>query len=412
MTRKVVITGVGAITNLGLNTDETWKGLVEGRSGISKINIFNTESFPVKISGSIKGFDIESYGFERKYSDLDRSSQLGLASTKLALSDAGLAKGDYDNKPWGVFIGNAGGALCMGEDIFDKFVKGIVKDEPLNRGYFRILAARSISQYFNLKGPSQIISTGCTSGLDAVGLAMKSIARGEVEVAICGGTEAPITPATLCAFAKIGALSTRNDSPQEASRPYDNGRDGFVLAEGAGIIILEDYEHALKRRAKIYGEVCGYATNCSAYHMTGMPGDGGPIAEVISKALESAKLNYGEIDYINSHGSSTPMNDYAETQAYKTVFKEMANKIPISSIKSMIGHSLGSIGGIEVVACALMLEKQIITPTINITKLGEGCDLDYVPNSARKATINTILSNGSGFSGLNSAVVLKKIEGR
>jgi 3-oxoacyl-[acyl-carrier-protein] synthase II len=408
MMRRSMITGVGTITNVGLDTETTWNGLINGRSGIDTIDIFDPADLPVRIAGQIRGFAIEDYGFSKHYTECDRSNQLGLAATQMAMEDSGILSYNFAKERTGVFIGNAGGALCMGENIFDKVVRQAEIGENLYSGYFRILAARSISNYYNLTGPSQIISTGCTSGLDSIGQAARAISRGEVDIAICGGAEAPITPATLCAFAKIGALSSRNDSPQEASRPYDKDRDGFVLAEGAGIIVLESLEHAVKRNAKLYGEVVGFATNCSAYHMTGMPSDGKPIAAIIQKSLETAKLGYDEVDYINSHGSSTPMNDLAESSAYKAVFGEKAAKIPISSIKSMIGHSLGSIGSIETVVCSLILENQMIPPTININELGAGCDLDYVPNRARKAKVDTIVTNGSGFSGINSVLVLKK----
>ncbi|HEX9058929.1 MAG TPA: beta-ketoacyl-[acyl-carrier-protein] synthase family protein [Clostridia bacterium] len=409
MIHTAVITGIGAITNIGLNTKETWNGMKAGKCGISEIDVFDTTNLPIKIAGQIRGFDITDYDFSSDYAKYDRSTQLGLAAAKLAIDDSGILP-FLKNSRTGVYVGNAGGALSVGEAMFDQVVKNTPLQDNIYYGYFRILASRVISECYKLTGPSQVISTGCTSGLDAIGMTMRAIERGEIDIAICGGTEAPITPATICSFAKIGALSTIAD-PNEASRPYDKDRDGFVLAEGTGMLILESMEHARKRGAKIYGAVAGFATNCSAFHMTGMPEDGGPIAEVITKSLEVSNIKPDEIDYINSHGSSTPMNDFAETQAYKLAFGDKAKSIPISSIKSMIGHSLGSIGAIEVVTCALVLEDQIIPPTINFNVPGDGCDLDYVPNTARSARVNNIVSNGSGFSGLNSSIVMTKVFG-
>lgn len=406
MQKRVVITGVGSIASNGLNTKEVWSNLKKGVSGVREIDFFDTKDIPVKFSGSIENFNIEDYGFSPEYKKYDRCTQLGLATAELALQDAELLSGDYNRRKVGVIIGNAGGSLVSTEKIFDKLVKEQVVTEDIEKSHFRILISRVIAKHYNLSGINQIISTGCTSGLDSVGMAMEAIRNNEADIIIAGGVEAPITPATICAFAKIGALSERNDSPTEASRPYEKSRDGFVLAEGSGLVIMENLEHALARGAKIYGEVMGFSTNCSAYHMTGMPSDGKPISDVIIKALEDANVNPLEIDYINAHGSSTPMNDVAETNAYKKVFGDEVYKKPISSIKSMLGHSLGAIGGIEVVVCALSIQDQIVPPTINLDIPDDECDLDYVPNKARKVKVDKILTNGSGFSGLNSAIIM------
>jgi 3-oxoacyl-[acyl-carrier-protein] synthase II len=409
MVEKVVITGIGGIAPNGLDTDAIWRNFIAGVSSVDTIKAFDTEGMPVKIGGEIRGFDLSHYGFDDLYKEYDRTTQLGLAASKLALEDSGLELDNLDPGRIGCIIGNAGGSLCSCEDIFYKYYTNKNINGKVDKSHFRLLLSRVIAKYYDFRGVNQIISTGCTSGLDAVGLAYYTLLDNNLDVVLTGGVEAPVTPTTVSSFAKIGALSFRNDNPRKASRPYDKDRDGFVLAEGAGLLVLEKLSYARKRGARIYAEVKGFASNSSAYHMTGIPRDGKPVSEVLKKTLKNSKINREDIDYINSHGSSTPMNDIAETNAYKDTFRDQVYKIPISSIKSMIGHCLGAIGGIEVLTCAMVLNEQVIPPTINLEEPDKECNLDYVPNVAREANVNNILTNGSGFSGLNSAIVLSKI---
>lgn len=404
-----IITGIGLITSLGLDTKETWDAMVKGQSGVNNIESIDTDEMPVKIAGEIKDFNIVNYGFDSEYSKFDRSWQLGLAAAKLAIEDSNIFNTKYSKYRVGVIIGNAAGSVLSAAKALDAYIHKDTINKEVANAIVRQKVSNEISKYFDFCGPSQVVSTGCTSGIDAIGLANLLIERDEIDIAICGGVEASLSNIVISAFAKINALSFRNDDPKKASRPYEKNRDGFVLSEGVGILVLESKKRAKNRKNKIFGEILGYASNSNAFHMTSMPKDGHILADAIKKSLESAKVDYRNVNYINSHGSSTKLNDYSETQAYKKVFKEKAHDIPISSIKSMIGHSLGAIGGIEVCLCAKMLDEQMILPTINLEEADAECDLDYVPNKARKVSnLNIIVSNASGFSGLNSSVVLKK----
>lgn len=404
-----VITGIGLISSIGLNTKDTWNAMVQGKSGVSKIESFDTEGIPVKIAGEIKKFNIEEYNIDSKYSKSDRSCQLALAAAKLAIEDAKLFDIDFKKYRVGVIIGNAAGSVITAKKVVESDINKEEINKDMARNYVREEAANIISDYFGFSGVSQIVSTGCTSGIDSIGLANSLIERDILDIVVCGGTEAPLNKIVVSAFAKINALSLRNDEPEKASRPYDKYRDGFVLAEGSGILVLESKKMVIESNRNAYAEILGYASNSNAFHMTGMPKDGILLGKVIEESLKDAGVTYKDIDYINSHGSSTKLNDYSETAAYKHVFKERAYEIPISSIKSMVGHSLGAIGGIEVGACAKMLKEQIILPTINFEERDEDCDLDYVFNKSRTVNnLNVIVSNASGFSGLNSSIVLKR----
>uniref|UniRef100_A0A7V5XI23 3-oxoacyl-[acyl-carrier-protein] synthase 2 n=1 Tax=Thermodesulfobacterium geofontis TaxID=1295609 RepID=A0A7V5XI23_9BACT len=411
MKRRVVVTGLGAVTPLGIGVEETWKNIKAGKSGIGKITKFDASSFPSQIAGEVKNFKPEEFMPAKLVSRIDTFIQYAIAGTRMALEDARLPLEDLGDEV-GVIIGVGMG----GVGLIEYYTR--ILDE---KGYRRIspffipmiipnMAAGQVAILFGAKGPNSAVCTACAAGNHAIGEAFRIIREGKAKVMICGGTESVITPLCVAGFSVMRALSTRNEEPEKASRPFDAQRDGFVIAEGCGILILEDLENAQKRGAKIYAELIGYGFNSDAYHMTAPPPNGEGAAKCMELALQDAGIEPSQVDYINAHGTSTPLNDVAETKAVKSVFKEHAYKLMISSTKSMTGHLLGAAGGLEALITVLALYEGIVPPTINLENPDPECDLDYVPNYARHADIKIALSNAFGFGGNNACLVFKKWE--
>lgn len=410
--RRVVITGVGMLTPLGTGTEKSWKALLDGLSGIRKTTLFDTDKFTCKISGEVPDFEIDNFIETKEQKKMDRFIHFALAAATLAMEDSGLKISDSNAEKTGVIIGAGVGGL----PAIERYSQALVAKGPKMVSPFFIpmtiinLAAGHISIRFGAKGPNTAIATACASGTHSIGEAFKLIQKGITDSMIAGGTEAVITPLGIAGFASMKALSTRNDEPEKASRPFDKDRDGFVMGEGSGIMILEEMEHAMNRGAKIYGEMIGYSLNADAYHITS-PGPGGEgAARCMAGAIKDAGINPDEIDYINAHGTSTKHGDALETNAIKTVFKDHAYKLCISSTKSMIGHLLGASGGIEGVICALGLQNQIVPPTINLDNPDSECDLDYIPHKARPLDLNIAMSNSFGFGGTNACIIIKRFD--
>ncbi|WP_019879487.1 beta-ketoacyl-ACP synthase II [Succinispira mobilis] len=410
MSKRVVITGVGAVTPIGIGKDEFWNNLIAGKSGIGLITRFDTTDFTSKIAGEVKDFDYTQYVDKKEGKRMDRFVHYAIAASKMAIADAELDLDKVDRDRIGTCIGTGIGGV---ETLHDQY-KALFDKGPNRVSPFFVpmmianMAAGQASITLGLNGPSTSIVTACASGTNCIGDAFKTIQRGDAEVMLAGGTEAAISPIAVAGFCSMKALSTRNDAPEQASRPFDKERDGFVMGEGSGIVVLESLEHALARNATIYAEVVGYGTNADAYHMTAPAPEGAKASECMKLALKDAGVAPEAVDYINAHGTSTPMNDKNETLAIKSLFGEHAKKLAISSIKSMTGHLLGAAGGIEVIATALTIKNSVIPPTINYTTPEDGMDLDYVPNTSRKAEVNMALSNSFGFGGHNAAILLKK----
>jgi 3-oxoacyl-[acyl-carrier-protein] synthase II len=412
MERRVVVTGIGCVSPLGIGVDETWKGIVEGRSGITQITKFDASNLPSQIAGEVKNFKPQDFMPEKLVSRVDTFIQYAIASARMALEDAKLVNTELGERA-GVIIGVGMGGVGLVEHytrIFDE------------RGYKRVtpffipmiipnMAAGQVAILFGVKGPNLAVCTACAAGNHAIGEAYRMIKNGLIDIAICGGTESLITPLAVAGFAVMKALSTRNDEPEKASRPFDAKRDGFVIAEGSGILVLEELTHAQKRGTKIYAELIGYGATCDAYHMTAPSPDGEGAANCMKLALEDANIAPNEVDYINAHGTSTPLNDVVETIAIKKVFGEHAYKLMVSSTKSMTGHLLGGAGGLEAVITVKALETGIVPPTINLEEPDPECDLDYVPNQARRVNIKVAMSNAFGFGGTNACLVFRKWEG-
>ncbi|HAW50270.1 TPA: beta-ketoacyl-[acyl-carrier-protein] synthase II [bacterium] len=408
--KRCVITGIGVVTPIGTGKDEFWEALSKGKPGISRITQFDISNMPIKIAGEVKDFDPEKYMDRKDIKRSDRATQLAIGATKLAIEDSLLNLENEDKDKIQVIIGAGVGGLAFAEEQVAKFIKdGPEKISPfLSIITFSGALSSMVSLAIGVKGPSITVSTGCPAGTDAIGYGFEAVKNCEAEVVIAGGAEAPIRPVVIHSFYAMNALSLRNDEPEKASRPFDAKRDGFVIAEGAGIVILEELEHALKRGANIYGEVIGYASTNDAYHMTAPAPDGKAASQCFRLALEGAGIKPMDVDYINSHGSSTPLNDKTETIIIKDVFGEYAYKIPVSSTKSMLGHSIGATGAVEAIICCLATENGFIPPTINYEFPDPGCDLDYVPSIGRKADINIAFTNSFGFGGKNSALIIKK----
>ena len=410
MSKRVVITGVGAVTPIGIGKDEFWNNLIAGKSGIGLITRFDTTDFTSKIAGEVKDFDYTQYVDKKEGKRMDRFVHYAIAASKMAIADAELDLDKVDRDRIGTCIGTGIGGV---ETLHDQY-KALFDKGPNRVSPFFVpmmianMAAGQASITLGLNGPSTAIVTACASGTNCIGDAFKTIQRGDAEVMLAGGTEAAISPIAVAGFCSMKALSTRNDAPEQASRPFDKERDGFVMGEGSGIVVLESLEHALARNATIYAEVVGYGTNADAYHMTAPVPEGAKASECMKLALKDAGVAPEAVDYINAHGTSTPMNDKNETLAIKSLFGEHAKKLAISSIKSMTGHLLGAAGGIEVIATALTIKNSVIPPTINYTTPEDGMDLDYVPNTSRKAEVNMALSNSFGFGGHNATILLKK----
>jgi len=413
MDRRVVITGLGVIAPNGIGKDAFWEAIVHGKSGVDRIKSFDTSEYDTKIAAEVSDFDPLNYIEKSVAKRVDRFAQFGIGSAKIAIEDGKLDLRKEDKDGIGVCIGSGlGGVLFHEEQMMQGYRKGIDRLNPLCIPRITPNAVSGhISIIFGLTGPNMVISTACSSGSHAVGQALDTIRSGRADVMLAGGVEAPLTPFTFGAYCALRVLSKRNDSPKEASRPFDKNRDGFVIGEGGAVLVLETLDHAEKRGAHIYAEIIGYGMTSGAHHMVMPAPEGKDAAKAMSLALEDAGIGPTEVDYINAHGTSTPQNDRIETKAIKVVFGDYAYKIPISSTKSMIGHTIGAAGAIEALVCCLTIENQIIPPTINYKYPDPECDLDYVPNESRKAKIRRILSNSFGFGSNNSCLIIRKYNG-
>ncbi|MDR9402629.1 MAG: beta-ketoacyl-ACP synthase II [Halothece sp. Uz-M2-17] len=408
--QRVVVTGLGVVAPVGNNLDTYWNALLAGQNGIGKITKFDPTAHSSQIAGEVKGFDPYEYLDRKQAKRMDRFAQFALAASFQALSDAKLEINDLNADQVGVMIGTGIGGIKVLEDQQEVY---------LNRGPSRCspfmvpmmianMAAGLTAIHVGAKGPNSCPVTACAAGSNAVGDAFRIIQRGEAQAMICGGTEAAITPLTVAGFASAKALSTRNDDPEHACRPFDRDRNGFVIGEGSGILILESLEHAQARGAKIYGEIVGYGMTCDAYHITSPTPEGTGAARAIALALKDGNIQPEEVSYVNAHGTSTSANDVTETKALKKALGESAYQVAISSTKSMTGHLLGGSGGIEAVATVMAIAQDKIPPTINLENPDPECDLDYVPNTARETVVNCALSNSFGFGGHNITLAFKK----
>lgn len=414
MTRRVVVTGVGLVCALGIGTEESWKNLLAGVSGVACITSFDTTGFDCRIGGEVKNFDPFQWIEKKELKKMGRFIQVALAGADFAVRMANWKRELSDLDEVGVYVSSGIG----GFDIIEREHGKLLNGGPGKISPFFIpsaivnLASGHISIRYGARGPNSATATACSASAHAIGDSFKIIERGAAEMMICGGTEATITPMGIGGFASMKALSTRNDDPAHASRPFDAGRDGFVVGEGAGILILESLEHAQKRDAPILAEIVGYGMSGDAYHITQPAEDGGGAYRVMRAALKDAKLSPDDIGYVNAHGTSTPLGDALETKALKRVFGERAKQVPVSSTKSMTGHLLGGAGGLEAGISVLALRDQILPPTINQETPDPECDLDYVPNKARKASVEYALSNSFGFGGTNAALIFKRWSGK
>jgi 3-oxoacyl-[acyl-carrier-protein] synthase II len=412
MKRRVVVTGTGLVTPLGTGTEKTWRNLCEGRSGIGLITRFDTSNYSVKIAAEVKDFNAVDFLEPKLARHLDLFVQYAVATAGMALNEAGLAIGDTNADRVGVFSGNGIGGLTT----IEKYHQISLERGPRKITPFFIpmvisnMSAGQISIVYGAKGPNLSVTTACAAGTHAVGEAFRSISRGDCDVAITGGSEATICPLAVGGFNAMKALSRQNEYPEKACRPFDKDRNGFIISEGGGMMILEELEHARRRGAVIFAEVAGFGLSGDGFHMAAPPDDGNGAVRCMQMALDDAGLDPEDIDYINAHGTSTPLNDVVETRAIKTVFGDHAFTLAISSTKSMTGHMLGGAGGIESVFMALSIKNQIIPPTINLENPDPECDLDYVPNTARETPIRAAISNSFGFGGTNAVLVMKKFE--
>jgi 3-oxoacyl-[acyl-carrier-protein] synthase II len=411
MARRIVVTGIGLVTPVAIGTEETWQGLLAGKSGIGAITHFDHSSFATHFAGEVKAFDPTRWVSSRDAKTIDPFIQFAIAAASLAMGDSGLKiEGEFAERV-GCFVGAGLGGVTTIEaackTLGDKgprygispfFVPMIIVN----------LAPGQISIRFGAKGPNMSQVSACSTGAHAIGDAFRVIQRGDADAMICGGTEATVTPLGVGGFNSMRALSTRNEAPEQASRPFDRDRDGFVMAEGAGVIVLEEMEHAKKRGAKIYAEITGYALNADAHHITAPAPEGEGAQRCMKLALKDAGLQPAQIGYINAHGTSTKMNDANETLAIKKVFGDAARRVMVSSTKSMTGHMLGAAGGVETAICALALSRGVLPPTINYTTPDPECDLDYVPNTAREVRVQHALTNSFGFGGTNACLVLSR----
>lgn len=411
MTRRVVVTGMSVVTALGLELDEFWEKLCAGKSGIGPLQRFDPSDFKVRFGGEIKDFDPTEFVPERDLRRLDRFVQFAMYGAHKAVRQSGMDFTQGDSWRRGVLIGSGIGGLSeIEEQHFTLMDRGPNRVSPFMIPKLIVNAASgNISVRFGLRGPSSAVATACASGSNAIGDAFKLIQHDMADVMVTGGSEAAITPMGLSGFARMSALSTRNDNPQAASRPFDKDRDGFVLSEGAGIVVLEEYEHARARGANILAEVLGYGISSDGNHITAPDPEGTGAAFAMSAALRDAKMIGEQVDYINAHGTSTPLGDKAETVAIKRVFKDHAKKVMVSSTKSQLGHQLGASGGVEFVISVLALLNQVAPPTINLDNPDDDCDLDYVPHEARGGNLNRVLSNSFGFGGHNACLIVGKV---
>ena len=408
--KRVVVTGVGAVTPIGNTPAEYWEGLLSGRNGIGPISLFDASQHKCRIAGEVKGFDPQQYLDGKEIKRMDRFAQFAVAASMQALADAQFTINELNAEQVGVIIGSGVGGIKVLEDQQTIYLtKGPDRCSPfMVPMMISNMAAGLVAIHTGAKGPNSCPVTACAAGSNAVGDAFRLIQRGFAQAMICGGAEAAVTPLSVAGFASARALSTRNDDPAHASRPFDRDRDGFVMGEGSGILLLEELEHAKSRGARIYAEIVGYGLTCDAYHMTSPAPAGEGAARAMQLALKDANLNPDRISYVNAHGTSTAANDVNETAAIKTALGEAAYKIAISSTKSMTGHLLGGSGGIEAVATVLAIANDSIPPTINLDNPDPECDLDYVPHSSRAQKVEVALSNSFGFGGHNVTIAFKK----
>ncbi len=424
LSRRVVISGLGVIAPNGNGREEFWRACVAGRSGIGRITRFDASFLPTRIAGEVRDFPARAFGLnEQEMELLDRGTQFVVAAANLALrdgellDDAGILLDLVERASCGVAIGTAMGPVEEGERLWRLFTadgtgppRYPAEGAQLATLLLSSMPSTAIAAHHHLHGPSTVIATGCSAGADAIGQAFWSIQEGRASRMLAGGCDSSINASSINVFSVMRALSTRNEEPERASRPYDALRDGFVMSEGAAVLLLEEREAALRRGAPIYAELLAFASNNNAYHMTALPPDGAPLQELLRQAMNEAGITARQLGYINSHGSSTPSNEPAETRAYKAVFGEEAYRIPISSTKSMIGHAQGAASALEAVVTTLALHQQILPPTINQEQADPLCDLDYVPNVARPASLQVALTHSSGFGGVNTALVLARPE--
>ena len=410
VTRRVVVTGVGLVSAVGIGTRETWKALLEGRCGIGPVTHFDASGFSCRIAGEVKSFDPLRYVEKKEVKKMDVFIHYALAASTFAMEDSGLKITPENAARVGVFIASGIGGFAT----IEREHRNLLEGGPRKISPFFIpgciinLAAGQVSIRFGAKGPNSATATACSASSHAIGDSMKIIQRGDADAMIAGGSEAAITPMGIGGFAAMRALSTRNDEPERASRPFDKDRDGFVVGEGAGVVVLETLEHAERRHAPIYAELVGYGMSSDAYHITAPSQDGDGAVRAMALALHDGNVRPEEVDYINAHGTSTLYNDRTETMAIKKVFGEHARRLAVSSTKSMTGHLLGGAGGLEAGIAALALRERMIPPTINYETPDPECDLDYVPNQARRAELRHVLSNSFGFGGTNAALLLRR----
>jgi len=411
MACRVVVTGVGVVSPIGIGIEVFGEALFEGRNGIGRITQFDTSSYRSQIAGEVKDFHPQDHLPSKQIKRMDRFTQLGMVAAEEAIKQAGISPEKEDLSKIGVLVGSGvGGLYTIEREQTVLLRKGPQRVSPfLVPMLITDIASAHIAIKYGFSGPNFSISTACASGNHSIGEAFKIIQRGDAEVMITGGTEAAITPLGLAGFCSMRALSLRNDEPEKASRPFDKERDGFVIGEGAGIVVLEEWERARKRKASIWGEIVGFGMSEDAYHITQPIMNGRGLRQAMERALQDASLSPQDADYINAHGTSTPLNDKIETEAIKNLYGKDAYRIPVSSTKSMTGHLLGATGGVEMIACLLALRKGMIPPTINYENPDPDCDLDYVPNQTREIKIKVAISNSMGFGGHNAVLVFKKI---
>lgn len=410
MKKRVVITGLGCVTPIGNNKEDFWKNIKAGVCGIDNVTRFDASTFQTQIAGEVKDFNPEEYINKKEIKRLDKFTQYAIAASKMAVEDAKLNLDSINKDRMGVIIGTGiGGVETIEQQHKILLDKGNKRVSPfLVPMMIGNMASGQVSIFLGAKGANTNVCTACASGTHSIGDAFKIVQRGDADIMVAGGSEAPITPLAFAGFCNMKAMSTRNDDPKTASRPFDKDRDGFIMGEGSGVLILEELEHALKRNANIYAEIVGYGLTADAYHMTTPAENGEGAARSMEMALKDGDVPIEEVDYINAHGTSTYYNDKLETQAIKTVFKEKAYDLCVSSTKSMTGHLLGAAGGVEAVVCAMSIKDNFIPPTVNVQNVDEELDLDYVLDKGRNKKVRYALSNSLGFGGHNASIVLKK----
>jgi 3-oxoacyl-[acyl-carrier-protein] synthase II len=410
--RRVVITGIGAVTPIGIGKEALWDGLQARRSAVRAVTRFDASIFRSQVAAEIDDFQPSDFVSQKQLKRLDRYSNLTLAATRLAIADADLHLEQEDRERVGAMMGSALGGAAFAEEQFATYLRHGLREvsTSLATNVFVGAASCNIAIEFGVQGPNSTNGMSCASGAMAIGEGMRMIRDGYADVMFAGGAEAPLNQMCFGAFAILRAMSTRNDDPQTASRPFDRDRDGFVMGEGASVLVLEEYERAKSRGAPIYAEVAGFAFGNDAHHMTAPRPDGTQAARVMRTALRDANVTPAEVGYINAHGSSTPLNDPTETRAIRAVFGDAADKVPVSSTKAYYGHALGASGAIEAAISSLAMTREWLPPTLNLTAPAEGCDLDYIPGTGRESRVNAILSNSFGFGGINAALVLKRVD--